>query len=113
MTNKSKKRNNLSAEDKIALTKEHLIKKRPVSEICSEHDISPSLFYTWQQALFDNGAQCLEKKRGPKSKANTESKRMRDLDQQLTATKAKLTNKHEVLSELMSEHIALKKSLGN
>ena len=111
MTTKSKSRTNISAEQKVALLKEHLIKKKSVSSLCEEHNISPSLFYTWQQALFDNGALCLEKKRGPKSKTN-ESQRVRELEQQLNATESKLVNKHEVLSELMSEHIALKKSLG-
>ena len=71
----------------------------------------PSLFYKWQQALFENGAHCLEKKNG--SKRPRESREVQRLQQELEKTQAKLANKHEVLSELMSEHIALKKSLGD
>lgn len=111
MTTKSKNSNKIPAEQKVAIVKEHLVKKKPVSELCEQYGISPSLFYTWQQALFDNGAACLEKKRGPKPKIN-ESQKVRELEQQLKVTESKLSNKHEVLSELMSEHIALKKSLG-
>jgi transposase-like protein len=82
-----------------------------VSELCEAYGIVPSLFYKWQQALFENGAQCLEKKNGAKSLRET--REVQRLQQELEKTQGKLANKHEVLSELMSEHIALKKSLGD
>ena len=71
----------------------------------------PSQFYKWQQALFENGAQSLEKRTG--AKRQRESREVQRLQHELAKAQAKLANKHEVLSELMSEHIALKKSFGD
>ena len=111
MTQRTEKRKTYTAEEKLSIVKAHLIGKEPVSELCERYDIAPSLYYKWQQALFENGAQSLEKKSASQSKR--ESRQVQRLEQELAKTKAKLTNKHEVLSELMSEHIALKKSLGD
>jgi transposase-like protein len=90
----------------------HLIGKRSVSSLCEEHGIAPSLFYKWQQQLFEQGSQVFDQagKAGQERRESQENRRLRE---QLEKTEAKLANKHEVLSELMSEHIALKKSLGD
>ena len=110
MKNQSKTRKKRTADEKLALLKRHLVKGQKVSDICDEEGIAPSQFYAWQQALFENGAQCLERKtRGSVAK---ESKQLQDLRSELDRTKAKLFEKHEVLSELMSEYISLKKSTG-
>ena len=111
MKQATKKRKTYTAEEKLSIIKEHLIGKKPVSELCEAYGIVPSLFYKWQQALFDHGAHCLEKNQG--SKRRRESHEVQRLEQELANARAKLANKHEVLSELMSEHIALKKSLGD
>ena len=110
MTQQIEKRKAYTAEEKLSIVKEHLVGKKPVSELCETYGIVPSLFYKWQQSLFDHGAQCLEKRKG--AKRQRESREVQRLQQELEKTQARLANKHEVLSELMSEHIALKKSLG-
>ncbi len=112
MNEKPTKYKKYTPEQKLALVKEHLIGKRPVSELCEEHGMAPSVFYGWQQLLFDQGAQVFDQK-GNGSKKPRESVTIKRLSQELEKTKAKLENKHEVLSELMSEHVALKKSLGD
>ncbi len=61
------------------------------------------MFYRWQKEFFENGAAALE----PRSRHPTDSK-----DQRIAALEQKLQRKHEVLSELMEEHIKLKKELG-
>jgi len=75
-------------------------------------DIVPSLYDTWQQLLFEHGSEAFEVK-GKLSQAKRESQEKKRLREELEKTQAKLVNKHEVLSELMSEHVALKKSLGD
>jgi len=100
-----------TAEEKLAILKRHLVKGEKVSAICDDEGLAPSQFYAWQQALFDNGAQALERK--TKGGAQKESKAVQQLRTELDKTKAKLASKHEVLSELMSEHVMLKKSLGD
>ena len=110
MSKQSKTRKRRTSEEKLALLKRHLIKGEKVSDICEQEGIAPSQFYGWQQALFENGAQALDRK--SKTTSAKESKRVQELQSELDKTKAKLSDKHEVLSELMSEHIALKKSTG-
>jgi transposase len=41
-----------SAEQKIAILREHLIEQVPVSELCEKHHIHPTLFYQWQKTNF-------------------------------------------------------------
>lgn len=111
MSQQVEKRKAYTAEEKLSIVKEHLVGKKSVSDLCEKYAIVPSLFYKWQQALFDNGAPALEKKNG--AQKQRESRQVQKLQQELEKTQSKLANKHEVLSELMSEHIALKKSLGD
>ena len=87
MTQQPEKRKVYTAEDKLSIVKEHLIGKKPVSELCEAYGIVPSLFYKWQQALFENGAQCLEKKNGAKSHRETrEVQRLHVTDRLIGAT---------------------------
>ena len=102
-----KQRRHFTAEEKIAILRRHLIDKVPVSDLCDEHGLQPTVFYRWQKDLFENGAAALERKNGRRED------RARDAQvQRIQALQAKLARKDEVLAELMEEHVALKKSLG-
>src|SRR5215475_9871029 len=103
----TRQRRHFSAEQKVTLLREHFLDKVPVSDLCEKHGIAVTLFYSWQKLFFENGAvafTALDKRR----KADTDAK-----DQQLADLQAKLQRKHEVLSELMEEHVQLKKRVGN
>lgn len=91
-----------SAEDKAKLLRRHLIERVPISRICEEANLAPSLFQRWQEQLFQNAVFSLETKRPER---NQEQQRIEKLEQ-------KIRQKDEVLAELMAEHIALKKALG-
>ena len=102
----TRQRRYFTPEQKVALLRLHLLEKKPVSDICQEHGLSVNLFYLWQKQFFENGTAAFtahDKRR----KAATDAK-----DQQLAALQDKLQRKHEVLSELMEEHVRLKKALG-
>ena len=75
----------------------------PVSDLCDEHQLSPTLFYIWQKQFFDNGPAAFERK----VKASDGH-----LQQTIAALRDKLQRKNEVVAELMEEHIKLKKELG-
>ena len=111
MTDRSKKRKMRSPEDKLIILKRHLLKGEKISDTCEDEGISPSQFYGWQQALFENGALALNPKSN--STKERESKEVQQLKLELDKAKARLTSKHEVLSELMSEYIELKKNIGD
>ena len=58
----SKERRHWSSEDKIKLLRQHLIERVPISTICEEARLAPSLFHRWQEQLFGNAALALEGK---------------------------------------------------
>ena len=43
----------------MAILREHLIEKVPVSQVCDQHGVSVVNFYNWQQQFFENGAAAL------------------------------------------------------
>ena len=98
-----RRRSNYTAEEKVSILKRHLVDKVPVSDLCDKHNLSPTVFYRWQKQFFENGATAFESKR--KREKNRQERRISALEQ-------KLTNKNEVVSELMEAHLKLKKSLG-
>ena len=53
-------RRNHTVEQKAALLKRHHLEKTPISDLCDEEKLQPSLFYTWQRLLFENAALALD-----------------------------------------------------
>ena len=45
-------RRNHSSEQKAAMLKRHHLEKVPVSDLCDENTLQPSVFYGWQRQLF-------------------------------------------------------------
>jgi len=90
----------------MAILREHLIDKVPVSEVCDKHGLNPTLFYQWQKKLFEEGAVVFEQPRSKSSRQKAAEAR------RIEALEAKVQEKNEVLAELMGEHVALKKTLG-
>lgn len=101
----SETRRHFTAEQKVAILRRHFVEKTPVADLCDEHGVAPSVFYRWQQEFFTNGARAFESPRA----AQAEARRREDRVERL---QAKLARKDEVIAELMQEHLALKKSLG-
>ena len=98
-----KRRHNYTPEEKVIILKRHLIDKIPVSDICDQYDLQPTVFYRWQKEFFENGAAAFNKPKSRQEKAR---------DKRINALEKKIQTKNEVLSELMEEHVKLKKSLG-
>src|SRR6516162_4851733 len=101
MAKKTRKR--LTASEKVAILRLHLLEHVPVSDLCDQHGIHPTMFYRWQKEFFENGPAAFE----PRTRGPRDAK-----DRQIALLQQKLQRKHEVLSELMEEHIKLKKELG-
>ena len=99
----SKKRRHYSGLQKVEILKRHLVDGEDISKICDELKLNPTMFYDWQRKFFENGARAFE------GEGQSEEVRLRE---KVGALEAKLQKKDTVLSELMEEHIALKKSLG-
>ena len=101
----SKQRRHFAGTEKVAILKQHLVEKVPVSDLCDQHDLYPTQFYAWLKEFFENGHAAFDN--GRKSKAAEDAK-----DQKIEKLEAKLQRKDAVLAELMEEHVLLKKELG-
>ena len=107
MTDQEKRfRRRFTAQQKVAILKQHLVEKAPVSEVCDKHGLNPTAFYRWQKQFFENGPAAFETRR------SAHDARARQLEQRIEKLSAKLARKDEVIAELMEDHVRLKKSLG-
>jgi len=80
-----KQRKHYTAEEKVAILRRHLVEGVPISELCDQLELQPTVFYRWQKEFFENGAAAFQQR----GRSN-----------------------HQVLAELMAEHVALKKRVG-
>ena len=98
-----KSRKHYTGEEKVATLRRHLLEQEPVSKLCDELGLQPTVFYRWQKEFFENAAAAFQHR----SRHPSDHK-----DRRIALLEQKLQRKHEVLSELMEEHIKLKKELG-
>lgn len=102
----TRQRRHFTPEQKVAILREHLLDKLPVSDVCEKHGILVNNFYNWQKQFFDNGTAAFTVNDN-RRRSNTDAK-----DQQIADLQDKLQRKHETLSEVMEEYVRLKKELG-
>ena len=101
-------RRHFTPDEKATILRRHLGDKVPVSDLCDEYHIQPSLFYLWQrQALEHLGAafQDGRARRGQEQRVQGERDRIAVLE-------ARLAKKDAVIAEVSEEYLALKKKLG-
>jgi transposase len=98
-----KQRKHYTPEEKVAILRRHLLDKEPISKLCDERGLQPTVFYRWQKEFFENGASAFQQKRP--ANHSVEQERIANLEK-------KIHTKDEVLAELMAEHVALKKEIG-
>ena len=101
----SRSRRTFQATEKVAILRRHLIDGVPVSDLCDEYGIQPTLYYNWQKQFFENGAAAFARK----GKGRAEQNRY---EQKIAALEGKIQQKNEVVAELLEEHVQLKKELG-
>ena len=98
-----KRRRKFSSQEKALVLREHLIDRMPVSDLCDKHGIQPTILYSWQKSMFENLPSLFE--RGGEAQAKALRARVEALEE-------KLAHKDSVIAEIMGDHVALKKSLG-
>lgn len=102
----SQQRKTWGAAEKLAIVKRHLVEKVPISDLCDRHGLQPSQIYQWQAQLFEHGAGAFERK--PGRQASAESAK----DRKIAHLETKLSQKNEVISELMEANVREKKVNG-
>jgi len=105
---KKRIRRHFTAEQKAAILKRHFLDKVPVSDLCDEYQLQPSVFYDWQKRLMDNAVVALEAGRAEK----VSTSRTRQLEDKIESLEGKLAKKDGVMAELLADYVALKKELG-
>ena len=98
-----KQRKHYTPEEKVAMLRRRLLERVPISELCDKQRLQPTVFYRWQKEFFENGASAFEQKRPSNHSADQE---------RIAYLQKKIQTKDEVLAELMAEHVALKKNIG-
>ena len=58
-----KQRKHYTPEEKVAILRRHLLEKEPISKLCDELGLQPTVFYRWQKEFFENGAAAFDQKR--------------------------------------------------
>lgn len=96
-------RRRFTAQEKVAILRQHFIEKMPVSEVCDKNGLNPTVFYRWQKEFFEKGAVIFEAR---------DERPSRQLQERVQKLQAKLVRKDEVIAELMEETLRVKKSLG-
>ena len=98
-----KQRKHYTPEEKVAILRRHLVEGVPISDLCDELGLQPTVFYRWQKEFFENGAAAFQRR----GRTNHQAE-----DERIAYLERKIQTKDEVLAELMAEHVALKKTLG-
>ena len=97
-------RRQFSAQEKVEILRLHLLEHKPISEVCEQYQLNPTVFYRWQKDLFDHGTAAFD--RAENGSAG------RTVQKEVVQLKAKLASKDEVIAEIMAEQVRLKKTLG-
>jgi transposase-like protein len=93
-----------SSEEKAIILREHLEKNVPISELAEKYDLHPNIVYIWKKQLFEQAPQILSR-----SKAKSEEKKITAEKQRIAELEALLTKRENLITELVSENIDLKK----
>ena len=102
------KRRQFTAEEKATILRRHLVDKVPVSDLCDEYKIQPSLFYVWQRQALENLGIALEDRRTRRVETS-EAAAQRQTIEKLTG---QLQRKDAIIAFVSEEHLALKNKLG-
>ena len=100
-----RKRRFFTPEQKADLLRRHLVDKVPVSEICNEHKLQPTVFYDWFRTLMAQAHVVL----ATPSRGQSPEKK---LEARVVTLEVKLAKKDEVIAEVTEEMVKLKKELG-
>jgi len=97
-------RRHFTPEQKFKIVKEALTTDTTIADLCKKHDLVVSQFYRWQDDFFEGALTGLERKKsGPT--ANLAQRKIDQLEKDNLRMK-------DVIAEIASENITIKKRLG-
>jgi transposase len=100
-------RRHFTPEQKAEIVRRHLSGKEAVSALADELDVQPSQIHTWINLVLAQAERAFEK-----SQQNGRARTDKTKDRRIEQLEAKITNKNEVIAELMEANVRAKKELG-
>ena len=95
-------------EQKATILRRHLGDKVPISDLCDEYHIAPSLFYLWQKQALEHLTAALQDGRTARSASDTAAAdRAR-----IAALEATIAKKDRIIAEVSEEYLDMKKKCG-
>jgi transposase len=107
MSKAKRNRRQFTTEQKADVLRRHLVEKVPISEVCNDLAIQPSLFYQWHRQAMANLGVALS---GPADSGP--GKREKELSTKLSRLEERLSRKDAVIAEISEEYVKLKNELG-
>ncbi len=57
-----KQRKHYTPEQKVAIVRRHLVEGAPISNLCDELGLHPTVLYRWQKEFLENGAAAFQQR---------------------------------------------------
>ena len=57
-----KHRKHYTPEEMVAILRRHLVEGVPISDLCDELGLRPTVFHRWQKEFFENGAAAFQQR---------------------------------------------------
>jgi transposase-like protein len=102
----SETRRRFTPDQKAEIVRRHVSGKEPVSDLADEFGLQPSQIHTWVKQVLDQAERAFQQTPGRPARAEQFQAQL------VERLKTKLTQKNEVIAELMEDHVKLKKELG-
>ena len=98
-------RRRFTPPQKAEIVRRHLIGKEPVSALAEEFQVQPSQIHGWINRVLAQAEAAFQRTAGA-------GRHERRKDERIAQLEAKLTQKNEVIAELMEENVRAKKASG-
>ncbi len=59
----SRRARQFNPTQKVFILRHHLLDQTPISDVCAQYGIRPTLFYSWQKKFFENGTAAFVNKK--------------------------------------------------
>jgi transposase-like protein len=96
-----KKRRRFAPEEKFEIVKQVLSKAKTVSEISDEYGIHPNQYYKWQGEFFEGALSSFKEKSQGRTRAAEDREKQR--------MQSEIQRMKDVIAEVVSENIEIKK----
>jgi transposase-like protein len=98
-------RRHFTPQQKAEIVRRHLVGKEAVSDLASEFQVQPSQIHGWVKLILDQAEAAFRRQPGKRRADEAKERRIAHLE-------AKLSQKNEVIAELMEENVRAKKASG-